>query len=180
MLTANRSATVLLYSVRLRRRAVTRPGLAAERRSTRSISDSIRAVIALSWAGAGFGEPWGGISPVRSFRRIASHVSRLRRTESGWPNGPRSTPPAFAVVLWQAVQLRAKKAATDFSKAGAAALLAGGAEGRRRAAARSGMGRTGSANRTQDRIRGVSPFRLEPSVRRVMAAYPTGGEVSMG
>ncbi len=112
---------VLLYSARFRRRAVTRPGSAAARRSARSSSVWMLCVTALICAPVGLGKPGGGISPLRTLRTILSHVSRLRFTtstmEPAWPSDCKSSPPAFALLLWQEVQFWLKNAPVVLSNA---------------------------------------------------------------
>ncbi len=117
--TARRSRMVLVYSLRLRRRAVTRPGSGFTPRSAFSNS-AVRNWTTESISG-GRGTPLGGISPARSLRRMMSQPSRLLVSDAGWVKGAISTPPEARASLWQGEQVRESKGATVFSKVGASA-----------------------------------------------------------
>src|SRR5437588_12996661 len=107
---------VLVYSARLRRRAVTRPGSCLVLRSALSNS-AWRNWTTVSSVG-GRGTPLGGISPARSLRRITSQPSRCSVRDDALVNAPRSTLPLARFSLWQGEQVVARTGATVFSKVG--------------------------------------------------------------
>ena len=88
---------VLEYALRLRRRAVTRPGSGLRLRSALANSSCRYWITASIWAGRGM--PLGGISPARILRRMMSQPSRLVVRDAAWVKGAIFSPPEARLSL---------------------------------------------------------------------------------
>src|ERR1700738_4571624 len=104
MSTSNRSRTVLLYSALLSRRARSRFDSVLVDPSIRSNSVSIQPVTSFRSASLGRGNPFGGISPAWSFRRISSNSLRSCSITLALVYTSRFRPPTFRLELWQGGQ----------------------------------------------------------------------------
>ena len=120
--TPTRSQTVLLYSARFSRRAVTRPGSGLWLWEGRWGRDSIHSSTALTVSGSGRGRPAGGISPRRSFPNTFSRISPPLSAAPGVRKESSCRPAVFSVLLWQKTQLSFKKGRTIFRKAAECSL----------------------------------------------------------
>ena len=80
--TPSSSLIVLLYSVRLRRRAVTRPGSGGVAASIRSSSRASHVATAWRCSSGGCSSSSGGISPRRSLPTTSSHWSRCSTSDA--------------------------------------------------------------------------------------------------
>src|ERR1700694_5027345 len=96
---------VLEYSLRLSRRAVTRPGSGLIWLSALSNSACTNLTSASIWAAGGRGMPFGGILAERIFCMIRSQPSRFSVNDAGVENTPRFRPPEDNRSLWQAEQV---------------------------------------------------------------------------
>src|SRR5262249_5108539 len=110
--TSVRSLIVLLYSDRLRRRRVTRPGSPIVAQSTEvSWAWSQPTIVAASaWSGRGF--PLGGISPDSTASSTDSHVFRALRLAAVSVCLPMSSSPLGFAPPWQLRQYFASSGAT--------------------------------------------------------------------
>ncbi len=115
---------MLLYSARLRRRMVTRPGS--------GWSGSIEKTIAsIHWLmrsrSSSFGclsSSSGGMSPLRTLSSTACQVFGSLIAESGLEKESRATPPFFLPLPWHLKQYVSRSGLTSFEKSGAGAASA--------------------------------------------------------
>src|SRR6185295_16002105 len=114
--TPRRSRIVLLYSLRLSRWAVIRPGSEGTALSVLSNALWTNAVNAAMRSAGGFGTWGGGISPARTRRSIRSHVGRALVSDSREVNAVTSNPPDASRALWHPAQVCVSSGRTDVSK----------------------------------------------------------------
>ena len=101
----NRSRTALLYSTRLRRCTVVRPGFGSAAAARSNSSSSQPATVSYVTA-SGRGRPAGGIMPLRSFATTFSHASACAPTSSASSRSREigTVPARSPLSLWQARQ----------------------------------------------------------------------------
>src|SRR4051794_17694695 len=107
----NRSRIVLLYSDRLSRRSVTRPGSLSLPQSSFSNRESIQPVRSSTSALVGFGFPSGGMSPDSTFSTTSCQTFWLAASDDSSVNFARFRPPFGFVSPWHVMQYLASKGA---------------------------------------------------------------------
>src|SRR5262249_49558572 len=134
-----RSRMVFLYSARLRRRMVTRPGSRPLVQSTCAVCVSIHFRTRSTSAAVGLARSAGGMSPERRFWATFSQILGCFRAAAWVLKGSSDGPPRSRLWLWQVVQYLARTGATSWANVvlgGAFASLGGWAEPSARGRAR--------------------------------------------
>src|SRR5262245_1061538 len=120
---------VLLYSARLSRRRVTRPGSRWPEQSAFSTTASSQALIFSISAAVGLRAPAGGISPPRRLSATFSQASRFFKTSVSFLSLSREKRPRGRMPLWQRKQYFSTRGCTSLTKSGLGPAGAGGAFG---------------------------------------------------
>src|SRR5947208_3029391 len=104
---------VLLYSARLSRRIVTRPGSLGPAQSVlKTTASSQRLIVSSSWA-VGFLAEAGGMSPERRLSPAFSQRARFLSTAASSLSRSRATPPLGLPAEWQRRQYLPTSGATS-------------------------------------------------------------------
>src|SRR5262249_42741952 len=148
---------VLVYSARLRRRAVTRPGSGLVLRSWRSNSAVRDWTISSIFGGAG--APLGGLSRARVLRGGVSQPSRVGVGVRALVKGARLTPPEERFGLWHGAHVLVSMGATVFSNVGASAAVRQATEAHRRMATRISLPKLPSDGETLGVFKNVTTWR---------------------
>ena len=104
---------MLLYSARLRRRIVTRPGSAREQSSVKELSTHFTS--AARWAFVGCGIPSGGMCRFATFFATLFHIADFFSAAPAATPFGRITPPGASFPAWQGVQNSSTTGATSFA-----------------------------------------------------------------